>query len=141
MNVYLDTSSLAKLYIEEEGSESVRSAVREGDMIATSLLSYVEMGSAVYRRLREKRLSKGEANRVLDVFESDWERFGKVSIDAALLKRTHKLLKNHPLRAADAVQLASALYFQEVLEEPVLFYSADRSLLKAARQEKLNIDR
>jgi predicted nucleic acid-binding protein len=139
MNMYLDTSSLAKLYIEEEGSETVREAVREGDTVATSLISYVEMGSAVYRRLREKRLSKSESSRLLDVFESDWERFGKVSIDDSLLKRSHKLLKKHPLRASDAVHLASALYLQDALEEPVIFHSADRQLLQAARQEKLKV--
>jgi predicted nucleic acid-binding protein len=138
LNLYLDTSSLAKLYVEEEGSDAVRTALLEGDIVATSLVSYAEMASAVYRRLREKRMSKKESRRLLDVFELDWDRFGKIPIDDSLLKRTKKLLSKHPLRALDAVHLAAALHFQEALEEPVTFLTADHRLLKAARQEKLH---
>ena len=139
MFLYLDTSALAKLYVEEEDSARICEIVGQGDSVASSHLSYVEMGSLVYRRLREKRMSKAESIRLMDVFETDWERFGKIPVVMPLLKRSYKLLMAHPLRALDAVHLASALCFQDELAEPITFLSADKQLLRAARQEKLKI--
>ena len=46
MIVYLDTSALVKLYVQEVGSTEVRRAVARADLVATSLVAYVEARSA-----------------------------------------------------------------------------------------------
>ncbi len=40
MVIYLDTSALLKLYIEEEGREVVVGAVASGELLATSIIAY-----------------------------------------------------------------------------------------------------
>ena len=44
MILYLDTSALVKLYIEEPGSERVREALNEAPIVSTSRVAYVERG-------------------------------------------------------------------------------------------------
>lgn len=57
MIVYLDTSALVKLYIDEAGAPIVRRAAREAELMATSEIAYVEMRAALARRHREGDLS------------------------------------------------------------------------------------
>jgi hypothetical protein len=49
------------------------------------------------------------------------------------------LLLRHPLRAGDAVQLASCLYLQRQLAQPVPFVAFDNRLAQAARAEGLTV--
>ncbi len=49
------------------------------------------------------------------------------------------LLKRHPLRAADALQLASCLELEKQLRLPVLFVAYDQRLNEAATKEGLEI--
>ena len=57
MILYLDTSALVKLYVEEPNSEEVRSAVDGAVAVAVSEVSYTEARSALARREREGSLS------------------------------------------------------------------------------------
>jgi predicted nucleic acid-binding protein len=45
------------------------------------------------------------------------------------------LTERHPLRAADALQLASALFLRESAGQPVLFLCFDERLVAAAKEE------
>ena len=42
MILYLDTSSLVKLYLEEDGRQAVRSLVDLATVVATSVIAYPE---------------------------------------------------------------------------------------------------
>ena len=52
MTVYLDTSSLVKLFLEESGSDQVRALVADATAIATSVVAYAETRAALARRRR-----------------------------------------------------------------------------------------
>ena len=54
MIVYLDTSSLVKLYVEEDESSKVDALVKSSEITATSLVAYAEARAAFARRSREK---------------------------------------------------------------------------------------
>jgi uncharacterized protein with PIN domain len=49
MILYLDTSSLLKLYVEEPGTSEVQSRVELADVVATSVIAYPEAHAAVAR--------------------------------------------------------------------------------------------
>jgi predicted nucleic acid-binding protein len=53
MVIYLDTSALIKLYVEEESREIVEEAVVAA-AIVTSTITYAEARSGLARRLREE---------------------------------------------------------------------------------------
>ena len=48
--LYLDTSALVKLYVEEEGRETVFEAVEGADRVATSTVAYAESRAAFDRK-------------------------------------------------------------------------------------------
>jgi uncharacterized protein with PIN domain len=49
MIVYLDTSALAKLYVEEPGMETVKARLAPADVVATSVIVYPELRAAFNR--------------------------------------------------------------------------------------------
>ncbi len=61
MRVFIDTSSLFKKYVEENGSKELDFLLQEVSEIAVSPITRVEMSVIVARRLREKSLTAQQA--------------------------------------------------------------------------------
>lgn len=57
MIVYLDTSALVKLYVDEPGTQEVARWIQRATAVSTSRVSYVEARAAFARRYRERALS------------------------------------------------------------------------------------
>lgn len=62
-----------------------------------------------------------------------------VEIGETVVGRSRALLLRHPLRAGDAIQLASCLELQNRLREPVRFAAFDQRLEDAAVREGLTL--
>jgi len=139
LRLYLDTSALVKLYVEEDGSPMVRKWVDEADAVATSIIAFVEARAAFARRRREKRISSAAHARLVRYFEADWDRYLVLEATEPLIRRAGKLTDIHPLRAYDAIHLAAAKILRERLAEPVSFASWDARLVFAARKEGLEV--
>ena len=137
MIVYLDTSSLVKLYVEEDDSPSIESLVKASKVVATSLIAYVEVRSAFARRFREKAYSTREYKRILSSFGKDWEDYMRVQTTEAIITKAGDLAEKHELRGFDAVHLSSALALREELSSSVLFSCSDKKLQIASQREKL----
>lgn len=144
MNVYfVDTSALAKRYIEEKGTDWLLSWIlpEAENIVVISDITTVEMISLLARRLREGTLTteRTEILRTNFLLHSDKE-YLLIPVDEDVLQRARQLLQKHTLRTLDALQLASALVAAEILEEPVIFVAADQNLLTAAANEKFVTD-
>ena len=74
---------------------------------------------------------------VIEELERDWPTFVIVELSTELDDLIRRLLEVHPLRAADAIPLASCLVLKDRLEEPAVFACWDEPLLRAARAEGL----
>jgi len=133
---YFDASALAKRYVEETESSTVRSLLDEC-LVCTSRLSEVEVASALLRRTRERSLSRSERDRALSALSEDMQSFYVVEFFPEIAKAARKLLLRHTLRASDAVQLASSTHVRESAGESVLFVAFDRRLNEAASGEGL----
>lgn len=114
MILYLDTSSLVKLYVAEAGSDEVRRLVDEADVVATSVIAFPEARSAFARLAREGTLTLEELDSVRRGFLQDWESFLKIRVLKRVYERAGELTEEHGLRGFDALHLAS---FVEVLEQ------------------------
>jgi uncharacterized protein len=139
LRLYLDTSSLVKLYVEEDGSSLVRDCVGDAEVVATSIVAFVETRAAFARRRRERRILPAAHARVVRDFEADWERYLVLEATDPLIRLAGKLTETHGLRAYGAIHLASAKILQEKLAEPVSFASWDLRLVAAARNEGLKV--
>ena len=136
MTRYFDASALAKRYVRETGSTTVRRLLATGSA-ATSRLSDVEVSSAIVRRAREGAFTSDERDLMLAAFQHDVPALAMVELTSEITADARTLLLRYPLRAGDAVQLASGLYLQRQLARPVPFVAYDRRLVLAARAEGL----
>lgn len=139
MMLYVDTSALVKLYVEEPLSQELSYAVDEAEAVATSLLAYTEAMAAFARARREVRLSPQEYRRVVDAFEEDWSRYITVEVTDRLVKTAGHLAASRTLRGYDALHLASALSLRERVPSSMMFVAFDRALSVAAKRESLRI--
>lgn len=132
MILYADTSWLAKLYVKEAESDLVRSAVLSAPAVASSVITYAEMRSALARAHRLGRHTEEDHRAALGSFEQDWTGLTRVALDERLVHRAGDLAEEHGLRGYDAVHLASAVRLQDDAEEAVTFSTFDGLLRKAA---------
>ena len=129
---------MAKRYVQEPGSASVRRQLRTG-RIATSRLSAIEVASALARREREGAFTAVERDRALKRLNADLAAWILVELTAELTAAAQTLLVRHTLRSGDAVQLASCLYLQRETGERISFAVFDDRLATAAHAEGLTL--
>lgn len=136
--IYWDSSALIKKYLKEDGSNSVLQLLSTDPLLATSQLTYAEAHATFARKLREKEISLKTYQGACSMFEADWKAMAIVRMEDKILPKIRSLLAKHPLRSADSVHLASALYVSEYSRYNALpFACADKKLLQAAISEGL----
>jgi predicted nucleic acid-binding protein len=137
MIIYLDTSSLVKLYIEEDGSSQIDLLVQSSKFTATSLIAYAEAKAAFSRRFREGAFLLDEYNYLKEVFDNDWSRYLILNVTEAVIRQAGNLAEKHALRWFDYIHLASALTLHRELSTPIIFSCFDDRLKKASEIEGL----
>ncbi len=144
---YFDTSALLKKYVIETGSRWVQSYItsRPIPQILTSSLTLVEASCAFARRLREGILTAATHITIEEAFDYEIQhRYMVMNFDPIVLKVARQLARKHPLRAYDAVHLATARLANEQLvqarKSPLTFVCADDRLLFIAQAEGLLIE-
>jgi predicted nucleic acid-binding protein len=135
--IYLDTSALVKRFVAEAASDRVQRLILEEGSIATATIAYTEIYSGLTRKRREGGLSESDFELACRQFEMDWEAYVRVDLSHEILLVSRDLIQRYPLRAFDAVHLASAVYLEKALGESVSFVAADKRLLEAADRESL----
>ncbi len=119
-----------KRYVTETGSVAVRRLMREP--VATSRLSEVEVASALARLAREGAMSMMDRDRALERLAEDVQSFWVVETTREVVALARTLLAGYPLRAGDAIQLASCQYLRRELSDDIPMVVFDERLSKAA---------
>ena len=132
---YLDTSSLVKLYVEEDGSRIVREFVERSEIVATSVVAYPEARAALARQRRGGGLTAAGYDRARTDFERDWPRYLTVAVSEAVYRSAGDLAEKHHLRGFDSLHLASYLSLLQEGQKQIEFSSSDETLNRAARKE------
>lgn len=144
---YADSSALLKRHVVEIGSTWIKNEFAAGNSntVYTSKLSIVEVLSGLNRRQRESSILPTDYT----IFSKDFLAVSKfqyelIDLSGAVLLEAQRLLENYPLRAGDAVQLASALLANAQLQSAklptLIFLASDFRLLSAAKDEGLQTD-
>ncbi|MBL7161266.1 MAG: type II toxin-antitoxin system VapC family toxin [Anaerolineales bacterium] len=131
---YLDTSALLKRYVEELGSEELKSWWSLMDLFGSALITRAEMAAALAKASRMGWLEAEEAQRAWSMFLEDWESLAVIEITPPLVARAGDLAWSDGLRGYDAVHLAAMLVWQDALGREITLATFDRQLWKAARQ-------
>ncbi|MGH7286630.1 MAG: type II toxin-antitoxin system VapC family toxin [Myxococcota bacterium] len=136
---FWDTSAIVPLCLSEPATPVVR-RIAVGD---TALVVYwatrTECVSAFARRRREGQLAASaerQARRVLLALAAEWS---EVLPADPVRERAERLLGVHPLRAADAFQLAAALVWSRDETRACTIVSFDERLRAAAEREGFSV--
>jgi len=133
MTVYLASSALIKLYLDEPGSADVAAMVDEASVVATCATAYPELCAGIAERRRARQLTDAQATRALAQIDHDWPALLTVVADVTLLQRAGQLAREHQVTGADAIHLAA---FERLLnaatDDDLQFACADARLTAAA---------
>ena len=134
MITYVDTSTLLKLVIDEDGSDRAGTIWMSADTVASVALIVVEASAALAAAKRGRRLTAeqhADARGELDALLSDLHI---VEPTEELIAATAELAEADGLRGYDAVHLAAAL-----LVGATVLSSADTDLCAAAERHGLHV--
>ena len=134
MITYVDTSTLIKLIVDEEGSDRAELVWQSADSVASVSLVVVEARAALAAAARGKRLSAEQllfAKTELVAFVDDLHL---VEVTAELIERAAHPAETESLRGYDAVHLAAALSVGAAV-----LTSADEALCDAAERHGLHV--
>jgi len=134
LNLFLDSSALAKRYIADETSEELDELLGAAHGMSVSVLCLPEIVSALCRRRRERFLTKAQYEEATRALEVDLADAVVLQITDEVVLETVRLLESHPLRSNDAIHIASARIWRVEL-----FISADSRQCDAAKASGLEV--
>ncbi|MCE3222393.1 MAG: hypothetical protein K0S58_573 [Nitrospira sp.] len=132
---FWDASALIPLCLDELPTASLRKFAEEDEAIVAWWATPVECYSAFARLRREELLTTKEeeqARTVLTALAAEWT---EIEPSRAVREQAGRALLLHPLRAADALQLAAALVWSRGQTMGHHFVCLDQRLREAARRE------
>lgn len=134
--VYFDSSALVKLLVDEPGSALAARLWDGCDAALSSRLAYPEVHAALAAADRNHDLDADALSQATRAWEEFWAAIRPVELSAHVERRAGDLARQHALRGADAVHLASAL---AVPTTDLVVAVWDRRLHAAARTADLAV--
>ena len=129
MVVFLDTSVLAKRYIEEVGSDVIDEYFIEANEIFLAPITSIEIASVFRIRGEDGSLSSEEIEQARNEWNKERSSFYFGSFNSELDNSAIMVLEKTGIKTLDAIQLASAH-----LSLIDIFVTADKALSKAAEK-------
>ncbi|MBM4213085.1 MAG: type II toxin-antitoxin system VapC family toxin [Gammaproteobacteria bacterium] len=132
---FWDSSALLPLVVSEPTTSSARASLAADPVMIVWWGTRIECASALARLERDGALDAGGAARAFDNLATLADVWHEIDASDMLRECAGRLLRVHPLRAADSVQLAAAVVAAEMRPTTLEFVTADRRLADAARKE------
>jgi predicted nucleic acid-binding protein len=95
----------------------VREALGAAEVVLTSDLTLIECDRVLIRAVAGRRLGAAEARRLADRLKRTTARWSRLRIADEVVERARRPFPGEPLRALDAIHLASALILARSLPE------------------------
>jgi len=136
---FWDSSAVIPLCLQEPASEQVRAVLKADEDMVAWWTTRLECLSALERRQREGALhaeTQRKSRAVLTALATAWS---EVLPSERVRQRAERLLAIHPLRAADALQLAAALVWAEEAPQGLEVVCLDKNLREGALKEGFTV--
>jgi predicted nucleic acid-binding protein len=136
---FWDSSAIIPLCLQEPISEQIRAVLQADEDIVVWWATRIECLSALERRRREGALhveTHLKSRAVLSALATAWS---EVLPSERVRQRAERLLATHPLRAADALQLAAALVWAEEAPQGLEVVCLDTNLREGALKEGFTV--
>lgn len=134
MRAFVDTSSLIKKYIVEEGSDKFEAQLEVITEIIISPIYLLEINSAIERRLLEKSITNQQTAWIRAEIKKDYHYLSRVLWNDNLEEKSLEIIHKYHLKTLDSLQLASVC-----LSKPDIFITSDKKLFKTAKKELRNV--
>jgi predicted nucleic acid-binding protein len=113
LKIFLDTSSIIKLYYKEEGTLNLDKLFTDNDIteIFISEITKIEFFSAIYKKLRTNDLRLQNVKDILNAFVTDEHKYSLILLDSKIINSSQHLIEKYGikgLRSLDSIQLSSA---------------------------------
>ena len=136
---YWDSSALVPLVVQEAETELRQQLQRQDSRVVTWWGSWIECASALNRLHRDGGLDAEGLNQALAKLNRAAAGWWRIGPSERVRQRALRLLRVHPLRAADALQLAAALSACGDDAETLAMVCSDRRLSEAAAKEGFKV--
>ena len=137
--MFWDSSAIVPLLAPETRSSDISLLVAEDKEMTMWWATPLECQSALHRRHREVPLDADVMAHASERLRAIVEHADTVSPTDEVRRRAGRLVSVHPLRAADALQLAAALIWCEEQPHGEVFVCLDARLREAAQREGFDI--
>jgi uncharacterized protein len=132
---YWDSSALLPLVVRERTSAAMSDLLTDDRDVLTWWASRIEAASALSRLGREGSLEDSALEAALHRLDTLARTWDEVLPTDPVRDHAIRLLRVHPLRAADALQLAAAVIASEHRPDSLPLVTLDQRLREAARRE------
>ena len=136
---FWDASAIIPLLADEPTRERLLQLLDEDAQILAWWGTLVEIASAMARREREGLMNADEVGAALGVARRLAESWHEIVPSDSVRRAAGRLLRTHPLRAADSLQLAAALIAADHDPTSLEFVCLDVRLASAARREGFSV--
>jgi predicted nucleic acid-binding protein len=136
---FWDASAIIPLLADEPSRERLLDLIEADPEILAWWGTPVEIASALARREREKQLNSDEVEAALAAARRLAEQWHEIVPSAAVRRTAERLLRVHPSRAADSLQLAAALIAADHDPTTLEMVCLDARLATAARREGFTV--
>jgi hypothetical protein len=137
--MFWDSSAVVPLLVAETASAAVSASIIEDKEVTMWWATPLECQSALYRRHRDAPLAAEVMAAATERLRAMVEHADTVSPTDEVRRRAGRLVSVHPLRAADALQLAAALIWCEEQPHGEGFVCLDARLRDAAQREGFDV--
>jgi len=137
---FWDSSAIVPLLAQQPATtQSERWLDQDGQLVVWTF-SETEIRSALWRLLRERLLDEEQTLACERLSEKLLLSAHVIHHVEEVKKHARRLLRVHPLRAADALQLGAAITWADGSNEAKVFHAFDLKLRDAARREGFSVD-
>jgi predicted nucleic acid-binding protein len=136
---FWDTSAIIPLLADEPTREGLLAILEEDPQIVAWWGTTVEIASALARRERENLITAAEVEAALTATHRLADGWHEILPSDAVRRTAERLLRAHPLRAADSLQLAAALIAANHDPTTLALVCLDARVTVAARREGFKV--
>lgn len=136
---FWDSSALLPLLVDVPARTPLFALLEQDSEVLAWWGTTVEMTSALARRERERHLTADEVSAALGTVRALAQSWHEIVPSDAVRRTAERLLRTHPLRAADAMQLAALLIAADHDPTSLELVCLDERLNLAARREGFTV--
>jgi predicted nucleic acid-binding protein len=129
--IYAESSAVLTWLFDEPRAADVINAIESADLVVLSELTTVECARAIYRAQQRERIDQAQANTLRAALTSAAAQWDRLEIGERVTTLASGPFPAEPVRALDAIHLASAIVAREAWPELVILSYDERVRVNA----------